>query len=463
MNVLNRPLFQRYARRPAPQGPVGIMASSPELMQAAAQYNTGGLVERTDIDPSEILKGLTPMPMVQPNPFGISLPDKNLGGGNPQPLGMFQAPKTTTQHLEDIGNSVGGIQEDIRRAGVNINTASGNLDTARSMLGIEKPSGVDFATTIGLAEGGPVLGYRKGTVVRPTVDITQEPVEFKETITETETVTQKPMQIAPSTRTRTSIIAPPQTGSSEVEEAIKAGEQFEQAGETANVRPELAAAAEAVVNPDKTSSEEATEILSSLGKDVPKGTKGKIDAMKSLISDTFGVDASRYDNLKALNRAAVGFAIAKGDDIAAALESGARGAAAIEQSRLSREDSMSQMALQQVFAEKLAGMRNAAAMAGKASDYTPERLRQRVIEAILRSPDQFNVYDEATGSVDPIKVQREADILVKSMVQNQSPSTDMPATGSDPAPTMTHQQANDAAKEKGEPFYILDGKKFKVQ
>lgn len=341
MNVLNRPLFQRYARQPMMQQPmmqqpVGIMASSPELMQASMGYN----------------------------------------------------------------------------------------------------------------QGGPVLGYRKGTVVRPTVDITQEPVEFKETITETETVTQKPMQIAPSPQTNNNRVEEPsKPATNEFAEAEKLGTQAFENNENLNLTP----------------SEEATEILSSLGKDVPKGTKGKIDAMKSLISDTFGVDASRYDNLKALNRAAVGFAIAKGDDIAAALESGARGAAAIEQSRLSREDSMSKIALEQVFAEKLAGMRNAAAMAGKASDYTPERLRQRVIEAILRSPDQFNVYDEATGSVDPIKVQREADILVKSMVQNQSPLTNVPATGADPAPTMTHQQANDAAKEKGEPFYILDGKKYKVQ
>ena len=323
MNVLNRPLFQRYARQPMMQQPmmqqpVGIMASSPELMQASMGYN----------------------------------------------------------------------------------------------------------------QGGPVLGYRKGTVVRPTVDITQEPVEFKETITETETVTQKPMQIAP------------QTGGNEVEEAIKIGEKFEQSGEAPNVRPELAAAAEAVVNPDKTSSEEATEILSSLGKDVPKGTKGKIDAMKSLISDTFGVDASRYDNLKALNRAAVGFAIAKGDDIAAALEKGARDAAAIEQSRLSREDSMSKIALEQVFAEKLAGMRNAAAMAGKASDYTPERLRQRAIEAILRSPDQFDVYNPETNAVDPAKVQEQANILVQSMLQNDGgvDITTPTATGGAPVEVTTQEQ-----------------------
>ena len=56
MNVLNRPLFQRYARQPMMQQPmmqqpmmqqpVGIMASSPELMQASMGYNQGGSVSR---------------------------------------------------------------------------------------------------------------------------------------------------------------------------------------------------------------------------------------------------------------------------------------------------------------------------------------------------------------------------------------------------------------------------------
>jgi len=354
MNTLNRPLFQRYARRPAPQGPVGIMASSPELMQAAARYNIGGLVERTDIDPSEILKGVTPMPMVQPNPIGQ--------------FGMFQAPKNTTQHLEDIGNSVGGIQEDIRRAGVNINTASGNLDTARSTLGIEEPSGVDFATTqpllgngfgipgtpgygppaldldpiqttTNLAEGGPVLGYRRGTVVQPTVDITQEPIEFQETVR--------------TPGSRAGVIV------GETTDSAAAAPDNSDADKLAKAEELGAKAVEDAPEPDNklTPSEEAGKILAGMGKDAPKGTKGKIGAMKDLIKETFGVDASRYDNLKALNRAAVGFAIAEGGDIASALKQGAAGAAAIEEKSLARDDSMSQMALQQVFAEKLAGMR----------------------------------------------------------------------------------------------------------
>ena len=453
MNALNRPLFQRYARRPAPQGPVGIMASSPELMQAAARYNIGGLVERTDIDPSEILKGVTPMPMVQPNPIGQ--------------FGMFQAPKNTTQHLEDIGNSVGGIQEDIRRAGVNINTASGNLDTARSTLGIGEPSGVDLATTqpllgngfgipgtpgyghttglardlnpiqttTNLAEGGPVLSGRNKVRVRPTVDITQEPIEFQETVTETvvpDTVggfteeglaqevgkftTPSMPKIEPEPEPDNSEPAPDNSDADKLAEAEKIGEQ---------------AVDENATEEDKnlTPSEEADKIIAGMGKDAPKGTKGKIGAMKDLIKETFGVDASRYDNLKSLNRAMVGFAIAEGGDIASALKQGAAGAAAIEEKSLARDDSMSQMALQQVFAEKLAGMRNAAAMAGKASDYTPERLRQRAIESILRNPDQFDVYNDKTGAVDPAKVQREADILVSAMSNNTVDITKPTATG----------------------------------
>lgn len=370
MNVLNRPLFQRYARQPMMQQPmmqqpVGIMASSPELMQASMGYD----------------------------------------------------------------------------------------------------------------QGGPVLSGRNKVRVRPTVDITQDPVEFQETVTETvvpdtvggftaEGLAQEVEKYSdPSLNP--DVPSEPKPEASDADTLSKAEQLGAQAIDNGELNPDtapapLADAVNTLNDPDKTPTEESDAILAGMGKNAPKGTKGKIGAMKDLIRDTFGVDASRYDNLKALNRAAVGFAIAKGDDIAAALERGAQGAAAIEEKSLARDDSMSQMALQQVFAEKLAGMRNAAAMAGKASDYTPERLRQRAIEAILRSPDQFNVYNDETGAVDPAKVQREANILVTAMMQ-QSPSTDMPATGSDPAPTMTHKEANNAAKEKGEPFYTLDGKKFKVQ
>lgn len=265
MNVLNRPLFQRYARQPMMQQPmmqqpVGIMASSPELMQASMGYNQGGSVSRG----------------------------------------------------------------------------------------------------------------RNKLRVRPTVDITQDPVEFQETVTETvvpdavggftEEGLAQEVEKYSDPSLNPDVPSEPKPEASDADTLSQAEQLGAQAVDNGELNPDtapapLAAAVTTLNDPNKTPTEEADAILAGMGKDAPKGTKGKIGAMKDLIRDTFGVDASRYDNLKALNRAAVGFAIAKGDDIAAALERGARGAAAIEEKSLARDDSMSQMALQQVFAEKLAGMR----------------------------------------------------------------------------------------------------------
>lgn len=292
MNVLNRPLFQRYARQPMMQQPmmqqpVGIMASSPELMQASMGYNQGGPV-RTYSDPY-------------------------------------------------------------------LNPSS-------------------------------------------TVDITQEPIEFKETVTETvgpETVggfteeglaqevekysdlflnpDPEPAPDNSEPAPDNSEPAPDNSGADELAEAEKLGQEAVDKDAT----PE-----------DKklTPSQEADKILTGLGKDTPKGTKEKIGAMKDLIKETFGVDASRYDNLKSLNRAMVGFAIARGDDIASALERGARGAAAIEEKSLARDDSMSQMALQQVFAEKLAALRasRSGATDGSNKFRNPINAYQDALENALR-------------------------------------------------------------------------------
>ena len=280
MNVLNRPLFQRYARQPMMQQPmmqqpVGIMASSPELMQASMGYNQGGPV-RTYSDP-------------------------------------FLNPSST-------------------------------------------------------------------------VDITQDPIEFQETVTETvgpETVggfteegLAQEVEKYSDSFLNPDVPSEPKPEASDADTLSKAEQLGAQAIDNGELNPDTASAplADAVNtlnDPDKTPTEEADAILAGMGKNAPKGTKGKIGAMKDLIRDTFGVDASRYDNLKALNRAAVGFAIAKGDDIAAALERGAQGAAAIEEKSLARDDSMSQMALQQVFAERNAALK-ASAKAPKTFLDTPE-------------------------------------------------------------------------------------------
>lgn len=91
--------------------------------------------------------------------------------------------------------------------------------------------------------------------------------------------------------------------------------------------------------------------------------------------------------------------------------------------------------------------------AGSASDYTPERLRQRTIEAILKDPDQFDVYNEA-GSVDPAKVQQQADILVRSMQPTPAPTS---SPSSNNLPTISTQQEYDALPSGSE--FMQNGQK----
>ncbi len=219
-------------------------------------------------------------------------------------------------------------------------------------VGIMASSPELMQASMGYNQGGPVLGYRRGTVVQPTVDITQEPIEFKETVTETEVAT----PATPGSRAGV-IIGETTDSAAAAPEPAPDNSDADKLAEAEELGTKVVD--ENATEDDKklTPSEEADKIIAGMGKDAPKGTKGKIGAMKDLIKETFGVDASRYDNLKSLNRAMVGFAIAEGGDIASALKQGAAGAAAIEEKSLARDDSMSQMALQQVFAEKLAGMR----------------------------------------------------------------------------------------------------------
>lgn len=228
-------------------------------------------------------------------------------------------------------------------------------------VGIMASSPELMQASMGYNQGGPVQGYAGGKTVTPgnragviigetysdpflnppaTVDITQEPIEFQETVT---TPGNRAGVIIGET-TDSAAAAPDNSDADKLAKAEELGTKVVDKNSTEGDK-------------NLTPPEEAGTILAAMGANVPKGTKGKIGAMKDLIKETFGVDASRYDNLKSLNRAMVGFAIAEGGDIASALKQGAAGAAAIEEKSLARDDSMSQMALQQVFAEKLAGMR----------------------------------------------------------------------------------------------------------
>ena len=289
MSVLNRPLFQRYARQPMMQQPMqqpmmqqptGVMASSPELMQASMGYKQGGMVQ---------------------------------------------------------GYQNGMI--------VNANSYSDPfLNPPAQEPAVQAP-------------------VAQAPAVQAPVDITQSPTSFLDSILSpttgafggTGSFEPSTGPIMDSVFNLTTYIAKQMSG----DDPLTGAENIGTAVENGTVEPEAVGLTKEEL--DQSPSEQASAALKAAGKNVPKGTKGKIEAMKSLISDAFGVDASRYDNLRSLNRAAIGFAIAEGGDIATALKQGAQGAAAIEEKQLSREDSMSKIALEQVFAEKMAAMKASAA------------------------------------------------------------------------------------------------------
>ena len=283
-NIMNRDLFQRYARQPRPQAPAapsGIMASSPELMQASMRYQQGGMVQP---------------PVAQPRV-------------NPQ------------------------FRPDLMR-------------------------------------------YQQGG----GVDITQTPTAVTETVTE-ETV-------LPTTYPMSKGRNKPRNRKDEdaIKQAEKAGEAVISGDVTPeNVPPELEDALKKVQDPDASNPEKAGAILGAAGVEVPKGTKGKIAAMKKLISEAYGVDPSRYDNLRSLNRAMVGFTIAEGGDIATALKQGAAGAAKIEETQLAREDAITEAAVGQTFAERNAALK-ASAKAPKTFLDTPEgKLAGKIYSEYLKT------------------------------------------------------------------------------
>ena len=308
-NIMNRDLFQRYARQPRPQAPAapsGIMASSPELMQASMRYQQGGMVQP---------------PVAQPRV-------------NPQ------------------------FRPDLMR--------------------YQQGGGVSVDPLAGYSEMGARMG---ADAVRKQVDITETPTEFKETVTE------KPADSnLPTSFGFTAEGVDQEVKKFVDEDAIK---QAEKAGEAVisgdvtpeNVPPELEDALKKVQNPDASNPEKANAILGAAGVEVPKGTKGKIAAMKKLISEAYGVDPSRYDNLRSLNRAMVGFAIAEGGDIATALKQGAAGAAKIEETQLAREDAITEAAVGQTFAERNAALK-ASAKAPTSFLETPEgKMAAKIYEA----------------------------------------------------------------------------------
>jgi hypothetical protein len=390
-NVMNRPLFQRYAKnRPATEAMYelsGIMRSSPELIETVQKFQAGGLVRAVG-------QNLPQAPGTAVVPGAAQMGAGPAGGPGPVPPGTFTSraniPPMSSQN--NLAQNLGRVARTAPIVGAGA--------VGASMLGGEPIDVTQEAGSMGLPSR-PTGSLRsalrqidEAEAAGTEMDRTQSPVQRAQAAAEA-------LLSNPAARQR---------ASAQLEAAAAENPELQRLRDVA-----LSAAAEG-----KTDKERAEDALRAAGREVPEGTRGLVDAYKAMISQAYGVDVERENRLSGLNKALVGFTIAAGQDpsalvnIANGLASGSQMAIAREDAKQSREDRIADLAVQQAFAERNAQLR--AEMGTRTGDYTPERLRQRAIEAILRDPGEFNVYDDKTGQVDPVKVQQQAGLLVDSMV-----------------------------------------------
>ena len=402
-NVMNRPLFQRYAKnRPATEAMYelsGIMRSSPELMETVQRFQAGGLVRA--------------MGQSLPRQMGTDLAQSagRAGTGAGAPPAGAVPPGTFTSRANIPPNSIRNIP-------------------AQNLGRVMRTAPIVGAGAVGasMLDGEPVdVTQEAGSVgmpARPTGRLRSalRQIDEAEASGETIDLTKSPVQRAQDAAD--ALLADPAASRAAIGQLDSAAAENPEVSTLKDVALSAAAAG-------KTDKERAEDALRAAGREVPDGTKGLIEAYKAMISEAYGVDVARENRLSGLNKALIGFTIAAGEDpralvnISRGLAAGAQMAIGREDAKQSREDRIADLAVQQAFAERTARLR--AEYGQKTGDYTPERLRQRAIEAILKDPGEFNVYNEETGQVDPAKVQREANTLVQAMMAAG------PAGGSGPA------------------------------
>ena len=99
--------------------------------------------------------------------------------------------------------------------------------------------------------------------------------------------------------------------------------------------------------------------------------------------------------------------------------------------------------------------------ASKGSQYTPERFRQRMLEAaskeILKDPDAYNVFSEDGTTVDPLRVAQEASKLVETLSMAQQMQTPS-AQSSSSMPTISNEAEYNALPSGATFIQMQNGK-----
>jgi len=182
-------------------------------------------------------------------------------------------------------------------------------------------------------------------------------------------------------------------------------------------------------------------------KDLRSRYKEKIELFKEI----YGEDDEDRARDKAMSLAMLGLAIASGQspdaltNIAQGAMAGVQGMSEQEQARREREQGLQTLALEtaigEMDAEREAAARAAEAeydretrlmvegiktQGGSTSTYTPERLRQQVINNVTSDPAEYPALLTEDGSLDPIKLNRFAQDVIKG-VSSPAESGALPA------------------------------------
>ena len=381
--------------------PRGILAGSPELMQAVAmpQRQTGQGEIVTGALPGQFGPAPMKQPVQRPQPMNM----------NEQRMNMAQGPVPGMPNVQTDFN-VGGV--------VRLGTALAPIASRATQLMrpvVSRPNAVDVSKLAGSIPKGTSKVVKKQAVVK-------DPAKA-------------------SSFTKLSLIGAGVVADQAVGNVFSEEEYGDQASELNREANDAVAS----VSGEGSEEAKARALIAQLGGNPEGNVKDELNKLYGAVTDGKKIPVSKKDQIEGSINAIIGGAAmsARGGfsaRLAKGLEAGAK-----------------------------ARLRLAEAEAGKrASTYTPERLYQQAVDAILRGPPDNIPMKDSGRKDDKGNVIEEVDYAKIQAIGRSLAGMDglSPAQGGSSIPTTDvsdHEAANAQALKDGKSTYTIGGNEFKVQ
>lgn len=381
--------------------PRGILAGSPELMQAVAmpQRQTGQGEIVTGALPGQFGPAPMKQPVQRPQPMNM----------NEQRMNMAQGPVPGMPNVQTDFN-VGGV--------VRLGTALAPIASRATQLMrpvVSRPNAVDVSKLAGSIPKGTSKVVKKQAVVK-------DPAKA-------------------SSFTKLSLIGAGVVADQAVGNVFSEEEYGDQASELNREANDAVAS----VSGEGSEEAKARALIAQLGGNPEGNVKDELNKLYGAVTDGKKIPVSKKDQIEGSINAIIGGAAmsARGGfsaRLAKGLEAGAK-----------------------------ARLRLAEAEAGKrASTYTPERLYQQAVDAILRGPPDNIPMKDSGRRTDNGAVIEEVDYAKIQAIGRSLAGMDglSPAQGGSSIPTTDvsgHEAANAQALKDGKSTYTIGGNEFKVQ